>query len=237
MKILRLIIITGISQTLIACATPKDLDSKRDPNASVGQKSTPTAQANPAKDAGKKGTIPGLDQAQEAARAASEKEQNRREQEKMDFEKQKHSDKMALEHARNQAFAANQAELFGFLRDSSRQDQLIQLGMLATLTQMSSQMFPKTEAAQISFDEDCFAEKIVSLEAALKKAQAQIDANRNQAPKANVETAGVVEEGSSGSADETDNLDKTEHLAVINVPGFYGPMPFILQTDHIETAE
>ncbi|MGA0164691.1 MAG: hypothetical protein ACO3LE_10690, partial [Bdellovibrionota bacterium] len=171
MKVLNLVLIVGVSQVFIACATPRDLEENpaQKSGAESGQVAAPKAKM-PVESV-QTGLVPQKEEAKSEDLSAFEKEQLKRADEKAKLEEKRHQEKMELEHARMKSFEASQAQFYDYLRDSAEKQQLVQIGMMATL----SQLFPKTEAADLSFDEDCFIERIQGLEAALQKAQDQIN--------------------------------------------------------------
>ena len=186
MKVLNLMMIVGVSQIFIACATPRDVEKNAAQNSGASKSQTLAPKTKSTEGANKEGSVPGKEANSEGL-SAFEQEMLKREEAKENREEKRHQEKMELEHARIKSFEANQAQLFDYLRDSSEKQQLTQIGMMATL----SQLFQKTEAADLSFDEDCFIERIQGLEAALQKAQKQINDSKKASPKEDEEVERV----------------------------------------------
>lgn len=189
MKVLNLIMIVGVSQIFIACATPRDVEKNAAQKSGASNTSTLAPKTRSTEGANTKGSVPGKEEANSEGLSAFEQEMRKREEAREKREEKRHQEKMELERARIKSFEASQAQFYDYLRDSSEKQQLTQIGMMATL----SQLFPKTEAANLSFDEDCFVEKIVSLDAALRKAQDEINERKKAASaEEKVETSNEV---------------------------------------------
>ncbi|MGA0162698.1 MAG: hypothetical protein ACO3LE_00410 [Bdellovibrionota bacterium] len=191
--------IVGISQIFIACATPRDVKKNAAQNSSASNSQALAPKTKSTAGANTEGSVPGKEKGNSEGLSAFQQEMIKREEAREKREEKRHQEKMELEHARIKSFEASQAQLFDYLRDSSEKQQLTQIGMMATL----SQLFPKTEAANLSFDEDCFVEKIVSLEATLRKAKDKINEQRKASS-----AEGKVE----NSNEVADAADQVPHL-------------------------